>query len=80
MSNSGVWDQDYGWGVPFGARDEVCTDGTRLGDLKNKQPTHTVLYENDYKRRKERQGVKRFSGKHIFSRHGIYLHSVLFRA
>ncbi len=39
MGNSGVWDQDYGWGVrvrrPFGARGMSSVRyGTRLGDLK----------------------------------------------
>ena len=40
------WEQDYGWGVrvrrPFGARGMSSVRyGTRLGDLKNKQSTHT---------------------------------------
>jgi len=47
LGNSGVWDRDYGWGVrvrrPFGARGMSSVRyGTRLGDLKNKQPTHTL--------------------------------------
>jgi len=47
LGNSGVWDRDYGWGVrvrrPFGARGMGSVRyGTRLGDLKNKQPTHTA--------------------------------------
>ena len=42
--NSGFWERDYGWGVrvrrPFGARGMSSVRyGTRLGDLKNKQPT-----------------------------------------
>ena len=46
LDNSGVWDGDYGWGVrvrrPFGARGmSSIRYGIRLGDLKNKQPTHT---------------------------------------
>ena len=45
--NSGVWDRDYGWGVRvrrhFGARGMSSVRyGTRLGDLKNKQPTERV--------------------------------------
>ena len=45
--NSGVWERDYGWGVrvrrPFGARGMSSVRyGTRLGDLKNKQSTHTT--------------------------------------
>jgi hypothetical protein len=40
------WERDYGWGVrvrrPFGARGMSSVRyGTRLGDLKNKQSTHT---------------------------------------
>ena len=47
LGNSGVWEGDYGWGVrvrrPFGARGMSSVRyGIRLGDLKNKQPTHTV--------------------------------------
>ena len=53
--NSGVWDGDYGWGVrvhrPFGARGMSSVRyGTRLGDLKNKQPTESetsVYCENE---------------------------------
>ena len=42
----GFWKGDYGWGVrvrrPFGARGMSSVRyGTRLGDLKNKQPTES---------------------------------------
>jgi hypothetical protein len=41
------WERDYGWGVRvrrhFGARGMSSVRyGTRLGDLKNKQSTHTL--------------------------------------
>jgi len=46
LGGDGFWDRDYGWGVrvrrPFGARGMSSVRyGTRLGDLKNKQSTHT---------------------------------------
>ncbi len=48
LGGDGFWDGDYGWGVrvrrPFGARGMSSVRyGTRLGDLKNKQSTHTPL-------------------------------------
>ena len=51
--NSGVWDRDYGWGVrvrrPFGARGMSSVRyGTRLGDLKNKQPTESLSSPASY--------------------------------
>ena len=51
LGNSGVWEGDYGWGVrvrrPFGARGRSSVRyGTRLGDLKNKQSTHTGFFAN----------------------------------
>ena len=49
LGNSGVWERDYGWGVrgrPFGARGRSSVRyGTRLGDLKNKQPNQTKKRE-----------------------------------
>ena len=46
MGSDGFWEEDYGWGArvrrPFGARGmSSIRYGIRLGDLKNKQPTHT---------------------------------------
>ena len=46
LGDDGFWKGDYGWGVrvrsPFGARGMSSVRyGTRLGDLKNKQSTHT---------------------------------------
>ena len=49
LGDSGVWKGDYGWGDrvrrPFGARGRSSVRyGIRLGDLKNKQPTHTHVF------------------------------------
>jgi len=46
LGGDGFWEGDYGWGVRvrrhFGARGMSSVRyGTRLGDLKNKQSTHT---------------------------------------
>ena len=46
--NSGFWERDYGWGVrvrrPFGARGMSSVRyRTRLGDLKNKQSTESLM-------------------------------------
>jgi len=46
LGGDGFWKRDYGWGVrvrrPFGARGMSSVRyGIRLGDLKNKQSTHT---------------------------------------
>jgi hypothetical protein len=46
LGGDGFWERDYGWGVrvrrPFGARGMSSVRyGIRLGDLKNKQSTHT---------------------------------------
>ena len=46
MAGDVFWKGGYGWGVrvrrPFGARGMSSVRyGTRLGDLKNKQSTHT---------------------------------------
>ena len=48
--NSGFWERDYGWGVRvhrhFGARGKSSVRyGTRLGDLKNKQPTEITYFK-----------------------------------
>ncbi len=46
LGGDGFWKRDYGWGVRvrrhFGARGMISVRyGTRLGDLKEKQSTHT---------------------------------------
>ena len=48
LGGDGFWNRDYGWGVrvrrPFGARGMSSVRyGIRLGDLKNKQSTHTEV-------------------------------------
>ena len=48
LGGDGFWDRDYGWGVrvrrPFGARGMSSVRyRTRLGDLKNKQSTESLM-------------------------------------
>ena len=52
LGSDGFWEGDYGWGVrvrrPFGARGMSSVRyRTRLGDLKNKQSTHTPGNRDD---------------------------------
>jgi hypothetical protein len=50
QGGDGFWERDYGWGVRvrrhFGERGMSSVRyGTRLGDLKNKQSTHTPRHQ-----------------------------------